>query len=97
MTLKPMNEKDWKNIINPETVYNIAHELVDYGVKSVVDMMTMCKCTGNRKFNVINPSGEVYPCSFVRKSQGNVLEEDFKEIWENRTIPKCPYLINNKR
>lgn len=88
---KPVNQ-DWEQMIDPRTVMRIAKELSEHGLKIAVDMFTKGRCTGGENFIDIDPSGEVYRCSFMRESLGNILEESFSEIWNRMELQACHYL-----
>lgn len=93
MSYKPVNN-DWEQVLSPITVKSIAEKVSNYGVRVAVDMMTCNRCTGSEAFVTIDSDGSVYPCSFVRRSMGNILNNDFKQIWKQRDKPNCPYLTN---
>jgi radical SAM protein with 4Fe4S-binding SPASM domain len=46
-------------------------------------------CTGGTRFCTIDSNGDVYPCSFLKAKEhfaGNVLLDDFRDIWANADI-----------
>jgi MoaA/NifB/PqqE/SkfB family radical SAM enzyme len=85
--------KDDTNQIPGDEVYKIAKEAANQGTKVAVDGPCINKCLMKKKFVDVDRLGNVYPCSFVRKSMGNLLEKDFKDIWKSRgPQEKCPYV-----
>lgn len=67
-----------------------AHQ--DSRIRVAIDTMTANRCYAKERFVTIGSDGEVYPCSFVRKSMGNITKLSFDEIWRNRgKKEKCPY------
>ena len=49
-------------------------------------------CLQKRRFCDISSDGTVYPCSFIREPMGNILKENFKDIWKKRGDQiECPY------
>jgi [mycofactocin precursor peptide]-tyrosine decarboxylase / 3-amino-5-[(4-hydroxyphenyl)methyl]-4,4-dimethylpyrrolidin-2-one synthase len=75
-----------------ESIMSMAMELSGSGLQVAVDNLTTGQCFQKERLAVISASGEVFPCSFVRESLGNVLRTDFRSIWESRgsKVP-CPY------
>jgi len=99
LTYKPLiNDKE--QIIAPKDVYNYATQY-EKEVNVAVDGLTCYGttqdyCLQKRTFCDIDSMGNVYPCSFIRKSIGNVLIESFKTIWKSRgKQEQCPFLQNN--
>lgn len=93
LTYKPVNA-DWDEQLAPEMVMEIAGNLSRNGLKVAVDGFTCSKCLAAQHFVDIASSGDVYPCSFIRQSMGNVTVESFKRIWEERAafiLVRCPY------
>lgn len=97
LTYKAIN-KDYDEMIDPREVYKIAKDYADKDYKVAIDGMT---CFGNldefclqkRRFADISCRGDVYPCSFIRESIGNVLKFSFSKIWRNRGKQiKCPFI-----
>ena len=85
--------KDINNQIAPKDVYAAAKKAADQKLRVAVDGPCVNKCMMKKKFIDVNSVGEVYPCSFVRNSIGNLLNQDFKDIWINRgKQEKCPYV-----
>ena len=51
-----------------------------------------------KRFIDVDNLGNVFPCSFIRESMGNLLENDLKKIWHNRgEQTKCPYIEIKER
>ena len=91
---------DYDNLIDPKEVYRVAKETADEGLKVGVDGPCVGLCMMKKRFADIDFAGNVFPCSFVRKSMGNALHQDFKEIWANRgEQDDCPYLdiLSNRK
>jgi len=82
----------------------LARELIfvllkKYNVEGLFcDSPCINQCFAAKRFCTISPSGEVYPCSFVRKSWGNVRKQSFKTIWKTHSGGiECPFFdIGNK-
>lgn len=97
LTYKPII-KDYENVIDPDIVYSIAISYANRGYKVAVDGMTCFGktdeyCLQKKRFADISSNGDVYPCSFIRKSMGNILEKSFAEIWSMRGEQiGCPYI-----
>lgn len=84
---------DYDNLILPADVYKVAKEAHNEGLKVAVDGPCVGKCMMKKRFVDIAHNGDVYPCSFIRTSIGNILKDDFKNIWKNRGRQEpCPYL-----
>jgi len=46
-----------------------------------------------KRFIDVDHLGNVFPCSFVRKSMGNLLENNLHDIWASRgEQEECPYI-----
>jgi heme b synthase len=45
-------------------------------------------CIAGQLICLINVDGDVLPCSYFPKSAGNVMEQSFKDIWENSELFK---------
>lgn len=73
-------------------ILSMARELSGSGLRVAVDNLTTGQCFQKERLAVLSASGEVFPCSFVRESLGNVLRTDFQSIWKSRgsKVP-CPY------
>ena len=97
LAYKPVvGDKD--NIIPPSDIYKIAKEAANEGLKVAVDGPCVGLCMMKKRFVDINHKGDVFPCSFVRKSLGNLLEKDFHTIWRQRGEQEpCPYLDIERR
>lgn len=62
-------------------------------------------CGAGRVYLALEPNGDIYPCVFFRKKIGNILQDDFEELWKNNellealrnrdllkdTCGECPY------
>lgn len=84
---------DWKNQIPSELVYAAAKKAANEGLTVAVDGPCVNQCLMKRKFIDVNHLGEVFPCSFVRKPLGNLLNMDFKGIWKQRgNQDECPFV-----
>jgi MoaA/NifB/PqqE/SkfB family radical SAM enzyme len=93
MTLKPV-DGNVEDRINPWQVMRMAENLSRSGLKVAVDGLTCSRCVAAQHFMDIAASGDVYPCSFIRRPIGNVLTEPFKKIWDRRQshVPsRCPF------
>lgn len=89
---KPIPHQD-KPLVSPEQVFKIAIDLGKcYDIPISVDGPCVNKCYAAKRFITVNCQGDVYPCSFVRESFGNLLEEEFSYIWDIRPKNriKCP-------
>jgi MoaA/NifB/PqqE/SkfB family radical SAM enzyme len=75
-----------------ESIMSMARELSGSGLQVAVDNLTTGQCFQKERLAVISGSGEVFPCSFVRESLGNLLRTDFRSLWKSRgsKVP-CPY------
>jgi len=92
LTYKPING-DSQRVIEPIKVYNVAYILSKEYPKIAVDGLTCNKCYAGKRFCDIDSLGNVYPCSFIRQSTGNLLEESFDKIWDKiqKMDIECPY------
>lgn len=89
--------KDTKNQIDGESVYKIAKQAANEGLRVAVDGPCVNKCMMKKKFIDVNSFGDVYPCSFVRSPLGNLLKMDLQTIWKNRgEQDECPFVKFNK-
>ncbi len=70
-----------------------AMALVKEGLRLGLDSLTSEDCGMSERLCVMSCSGEVYPCSFVKQSMGNTLQQTLADIWRERS-PKqpCPYM-----
>lgn len=85
--------KDTRNQISGEDVYKVAKEAANEGLKVAVDGPCVNRCMMKKKFIDVDSHGFVYPCSFVRKPLGNLLNSNFIDIWKNRgEQDKCPFV-----
>jgi MoaA/NifB/PqqE/SkfB family radical SAM enzyme len=84
---------DYDNLITPGDIYKIAKIASDEGIRVAVDGPCAGQCMMKKKFIDVNHKGDVFPCSFVRNSMGNLLTSDLKTIWRERgEQDKCPYV-----
>jgi len=83
LVYKPVKD-DWENQIAAEKVYKTAKQAASEGLKVAVDGPCINQCMMKRKFVDVDHLGNVYPCSFMRHSLGNLQNQDFKDIWRNR-------------
>jgi len=86
---------DWKNYISPEESFKVAKELANrknFGV--CVDGACVLNCMMKKRFMTVQIDSTVTPCSFVKEpNMGNILKQDFKDIWKNRgEVIVCPYM-----
>ena len=96
LTYKPVIG-DIENQIPPEKVLETMKAFSASNFEIFVDGLTCQTCLGSKRFCDISSVGDVYPCSFIREPQGNMLTTDFKDIWANRMkTVKCPYLTEAK-
>jgi MoaA/NifB/PqqE/SkfB family radical SAM enzyme len=92
LTYKPVIG-DIENQIPPEEVMKTMSQISASNFDIFVDGLTCQKCMGSKRFCDISSVGDVYPCSFIREPQGNLLNEEFDTIWKKRMREvKCPYL-----
>jgi MoaA/NifB/PqqE/SkfB family radical SAM enzyme len=101
LTYKPVIG-DTDNVIDSDIVYSYAFQYSKHGYKTAVDGLSCFGkndeyCLQKKRFADIASNGDVYPCSFIRKSIGNVLEKSFAEIWRDRGEQiKCLYIKEKK-
>jgi len=97
LTLKPVNKEYYEKMIFPEEVYRIAKDIFMHKYQKIaVDGFTCNKCYGTKRFLTIDAIGNVYPCSFLRKSLGNILEDKPIKYYMRKGINiinthGCPY------
>lgn len=91
LSYKPVSG-DYENLIGLEKIREYANSFAEEGMTVGIDSLTCGDCEMNEKLCTISSSGEVYPCSFVRKSMGNLMSRDIEAIWKNRAEKAgCPY------
>jgi radical SAM protein with 4Fe4S-binding SPASM domain len=93
MTLKPV-DGNVEEQIDPTQVLTTAEELSRTGLKVAVDGLTCSKCLAAQHFVDLAASGDIYPCSFIRRPMGNVRTDSLEKIWKKRAafVPiHCPY------
>lgn len=91
LTYKPV-KGETEEKIGRKKVMDLGEKINEKGVRVAVDGMTCGDCYGGERFAIINSTGEIYPCSFVRRSAGNIKEKEFRELWkEVKSIESCPY------
>jgi len=93
MTLKPV-DGNVEEQIDPTQVLTTAKELSRTGLKVAVDGLTCSKCLAAQHFVDLAASGDIHPCSFIRRSMGNVRTDSLEKIWKKRAafVPiHCPY------
>ena len=86
---------EWDQYISPEETYKAAKELANrQEVPISIDGATCYQCMMKRRFMTVQIDGTVTPCSFVHEpNMGNILKQDFQEIWKNRgDMILCPYM-----
>lgn len=92
LSYKPQKIKDYEYIVPRSKILEMAKELHSLGAPTAIDGLTCGICEGGYSFCDISSTGEVYPCSFVRKSYGNILKEPLKDIWNRMPrVIECPY------
>jgi len=92
LVYKPVVD-DWANQVPPEGVMRVAKAQANAGVRISVDGASCNTCVGAKRFMDIDHKGDVYPCSFIRESIGNLLYERLEDIWGRRKKElECPYL-----
>jgi len=97
LTYKPV-DGDYENQVPPRQVLKIAEALSKSGVRVAFDGLTCLTCVAGEYFVDIASTGDVYPCSFVRETLGNVKATPFKTIWsKRRRVYRCPYLAEGER
>jgi MoaA/NifB/PqqE/SkfB family radical SAM enzyme len=91
LTYKPV-VGDIEQQVPPLEVMALAQKAHAIGCKAAVDGLTCARCMMKVRFVDIGSQGEVHPCSFVRKSMGNLQESSFEDIWKGRgEQEECPY------
>lgn len=60
----------------------------DYGSTGVAIADFIGGCGAGRVYAAIEDNGDVYPCVFLPIKVGNLLERDFRDIWQNSPILK---------
>ena len=99
MTYKPVIG-DKGNQIPPQEVFKMGKILgLHYKINVAVDGLTCNQCLVNQRFCDIDCEGNVLPCSFQRKTLGNVSDRGFKDIWTNREYKGgliCDYTLDAK-
>lgn len=84
---------DCDNQVAPNDVHKVAKQAASEGLRVAVDGPAVKQCLAKRKFVDVNHRGNVYQCSFVRNIMGNLLTEDFMDIWRGRgELGTCPYI-----
>ena len=84
---------DIKSQVAPNEVHRIAKVAAKEGLRVAVDGPAVKQCLAKKKFVDVNHKGDVYQCSFVRKVMGNLLKQDFSEIWDGRgPLGECPWI-----
>lgn len=92
LTYKPVIGDD-ENQIPPDKVLETMKSFKTSNFDIFVDGLTCQTCLGSKRFCDISSVGDVYPCSFIREPQGNLLTQEFGDIWKSRMKEvKCPYL-----
>ena len=92
LTYKPVIGND-DNQIPPEEVLKTMKDVKSKGINIYVDGLTCQTCLGSKRFCDVSSVGDIYPCSFIRESQGNLLKTPFDVIWKSRKKEvTCPYL-----
>ena len=43
-------------------------------------------CGAGRVYLALEPNGDIYPCVFLRKKIGNILKDDFEELWRTNKV-----------
>ncbi len=98
LAYKPVNG-NWNEQISPEIVMGVARKLSHDGLRIAVDGFACSVCVAAHHFVDVAASGDVYPCSFIRRPMGNVMLESFERIWARRISFKpseCPYRRKQK-
>lgn len=92
LVYKPI-DLDFKEQVPPDVVRIVAQEAANDRIRVAVDGPCVNQCLMKKKFIDVDSKGEVYPCSFVRKSLGNLLVNNFKDIWKTRGPQDvCPFV-----
>jgi len=91
LSYKPIME-DYENYIDLSAIRNYALAMVKKGLVVGIDSLTCGDCVQSEKLCVISSTGEVYPCSFIRHSMGNLTKRPIEDIWASRVRRvECPY------
>ncbi len=80
-TKQPINAIDISRFAKDWEIYTDGGPIItppESGLKEIV----FCGAGNSQAF--INPNGEIKPCGFLKKSIGNLNNNNFKEIWLNR-------------
>jgi len=95
LAYKPVNG-DIENQVDSLEIYDLARQLhTKYRI--AVDGMVCNVCLASKKFSDIDSLGNVFVCSFIRNPIGNLLKQNFEEIWNNRPKDiKCPFVGGKK-
>ena len=81
------------NAIPLDAIKQKALAMAKTGLKVAIDSLSCGACHMNTRMLDISFRGEVYPCSFVRRSLGNAFREPVRQIWARRGgQEKCPFL-----
>jgi MoaA/NifB/PqqE/SkfB family radical SAM enzyme len=93
-----LTAKGISDAVPPERVLAEAKKLHEQGIKVAVDGLSCSSeikefCMQKKRFCDVDSSGNVLPCSFIRKPLGNLLVKSFAEIWRSRgeQVP-CPFV-----
>lgn len=63
------------------SLFRIGNEAVEWLYDNGYCKFGKSYCSACKTKLWVSPEGEVYPCELVRKSMGNILEEDMQDIW----------------
>lgn len=78
--------------LSRKRMYDTAVAATSLGFSIAIDTNIAGQCEGGYGFIDIGHDGSVYPCSFVREPVGNILTENFADIWRKvPTLKECPY------
>ena len=92
LSYKPIRG-DTDNCIALDVIRDYAHKFVKENLTVGIDSLVCGDCYQNERMCVISASGEVFPCSFIRTSIGNIKITTIKDIWKKRGKKmECPYL-----
>ena len=71
------------------TTYSPTHfAAADYGSTSIAIADFIGGCGAGRVYAALEDNGDLEPCVFLPIKVGNVLEQDFRDIWQNSPILK---------
>jgi len=88
---------DTEQAIDSRQIRDIATQLTCQGVRVAADSASCgLNVDGNWFVDVAN-NGDVYQCSFHRRSIGNILQQPFSEVWHNRPRDHTCPLHNTPR